>query len=82
MGLICTYIFQSFVYSCNVRYSTKKKNKNQTLVTMNFLSACLVAALASATHLTYAPTPTGADLTAVEDDAKASMNAAFLPLLS
>merc|ERR1739844_260835 len=22
MGLICTYIFQSFVYSCNVRYST------------------------------------------------------------
>merc|ERR1719319_2235235 len=28
MGLICTYIFQSFVYSCNVRYSTKKKNKS------------------------------------------------------
>merc|ERR1719491_148021 len=28
MGLICTYIFQSFVNSCNVRYSTKKKNKS------------------------------------------------------
>merc|ERR1711997_321493 len=29
MGLICTYIFQSFVYSCNVRYSTKKNNKSR-----------------------------------------------------
>merc|ERR1719400_392356 len=29
MGLICTYIFQSFVYSCNVRYSTKKKNYSE-----------------------------------------------------
>merc|ERR1712166_1584314 len=57
-------------------------NKNQILETMNFLAVCLVAALASATHRSVPMTPDAAQLTSIQDDAKAMLNPAFLPFLT